>query len=253
MKRRARLALAAAALATALVPASAHAASITVNTPSDAPAVGDCGLRNAITAANTDAAVGGCATGSGDDDITVPADNYTLSDPAGSLDVSSNLTITGDGRSTTTIDANETDRVLEVASGVTVELEKLTLTGGHPPDGAPSPDAPPGTPGAPGSGAAGGPSIAGGGNNAQGGGGIRNEGNLTLTDVAVSGNRADNGGDGGDGGAGGAGGSGPTSQAGGIGGPSFGGSGGNGGDGGGIWSSGTLTLEDSSGERQLRR
>src|SRR3954451_11338058 len=58
---------------------TALAASITVNTTADEYDTGaGCSLREAIQAANTDAAFGGCAAGSGADTISVPAGTYTL-------------------------------------------------------------------------------------------------------------------------------------------------------------------------------
>src|SRR3970282_2551136 len=78
------------------------AAAITVNTTDDElNADGDCSLREAITAANTDAAVDACTAGSGADTITLGAGVYALSlGPAGDdsaatgdLDITDDLTI----------------------------------------------------------------------------------------------------------------------------------------------------------------
>jgi len=66
------------ALALPPVPA-ARAAAINVNTPDDElNGDGDCSLREAIQAANTDAVVDACAAGSGADTIDVPAGTYTV-------------------------------------------------------------------------------------------------------------------------------------------------------------------------------
>ncbi|MBL7162729.1 MAG: CSLREA domain-containing protein [Anaerolineales bacterium] len=58
----------------------ARAATINVDTTDDEyntdPA--ECSLREAIQAANTDAAFGGCDAGSGDDTISLPAGIYTF-------------------------------------------------------------------------------------------------------------------------------------------------------------------------------
>jgi len=58
----------------------ARAAAINVDTTDDEyntdPA--ECSLREAIQAANTDAAFGGCDAGSGDDTISLPAGTYTF-------------------------------------------------------------------------------------------------------------------------------------------------------------------------------
>src|SRR4051812_41273456 len=66
----------------ALAPSVAHSATITVNTEADLLAAGGpCSLREAIQAANTDAASGGCAAGSGADAIQVPAGTFALTRP----------------------------------------------------------------------------------------------------------------------------------------------------------------------------
>ena len=70
-------------LSLAMPSGTAHAATITVNTATDVVANdGQCSLREAITAANTDTASGAtggeCAAGSGDDTITLPLGTYTL-------------------------------------------------------------------------------------------------------------------------------------------------------------------------------
>jgi len=58
----------------------AHAATIGVTTAGDElNSDGDCALREAIQAANTDTAVDACTAGNGADIIEVPAGTYTLS------------------------------------------------------------------------------------------------------------------------------------------------------------------------------
>lgn len=120
-----------------------------------------------------------------------------------------------------TISGNNASRVFEVASGATVLLDSLTITGGKSADGAVGAigsdggDTQPGGPGGPGSGGA-------------PGGGIFNQGTLTLNRVTLSGNTTGKGGKGGDGGPG-------LLQG-------AGGNGGGGGVGGAIYNSGTGTL-----------
>jgi CSLREA domain-containing protein len=217
-----------------LAVSSAHAATITVDTESDAP--GACSLREAITAATSDAPAGTCAAGSGADTIALPAGRYDLSIPgaaedanaSGDLDVTAGeLTLSGAGASRTTISAGRIDRVLDVAADATVSIEGVTITDGLAPAGAPSPDvhaflgvnatAAPGDPGQP-------------------GGGILNAGALTVSHSVVTGNAT---------GAGGAGGSafGGNGNPGRVG---SGGDGGPGGSGGGLFSSGALTLRDTT-------
>ena len=140
----------------------AYAATITVNTTDDElNADGDCSLREAIQAANTDAAVDACTAGSGTDTITLPAGTYTVTiagagedaNATGDLDVTADLTISGAGAATTIIDGAALDRVFHIVGG-TVEISGLTIQNGS----------------------------------AVQGGGISNGGTLTLTDITVSGN-----------------------------------------------------------------
>ena len=115
------------------------------------------------------------------------------------------------------------DRVIDVALSETVEVDGVTVTGGHLPK---SGDGAPGAPG--GMGAAG-----------ADGGGVRNRGTLTLRNSAVVNNIA------GAGGTGGTGTGASPSTEGAEGGLGFGGPGGRGGDGGGIFSDGNLTVANS--------
>ena len=193
-----------------------------------------CSLREAIQAANTDAAFGGCPAGSGADVIGLPAGTYRLTRPgakddsnaSGDLDLDSDITINGAGQATTIVDGDELDRVLHVLGHV-VSLNDLTITGGKAPDGATGEDGK--NPGANGDD----------GSDGHHGGGILNQGTLTLTRCTVSDNRAGDGGSGGDGETGLAGAD-PT-VAGGVGGD--GGLAGDGGHGGGKRPR-TLTLKD---------
>jgi len=120
-----------------------YAASITVNTTDDElNADGDCSLREAIVAANTNTAVDGCPAGSGADTIVLPAGTYVLTiagtdeDAAstGDLDITQSLTIDGADESTTIVDGNATDRVFELdpdgMGSVAVSFSSLTITNG---------------------------------------------------------------------------------------------------------------------------
>jgi CSLREA domain-containing protein len=93
----------------------ARAATITVNTTDDELNYdGDCSLREAILAANTDSAVDACTGGWFADTITLPAGTYTLTIPGtdeeyngtGDLDIRDDLTINGDGEGITIIADN---------------------------------------------------------------------------------------------------------------------------------------------------
>jgi CSLREA domain-containing protein len=184
-----------------------------------------CSLREAVIAANTDSAQGGCRAGNGTDTIEIPAGMYAraLGGPnenaaaTGDLDIVANVTLHGAGAGSTKIDAKRMDRVFEVASGVTARIEGLTITGGKAPAGGPgastAPFAASGTPG-------------------QDGGGVLNQGTLTIVASTVTDNLAGDGGKGGT----------ADNSLGGTGGVGYSGGGGQGGGGGGIYTSGTLTL-----------
>ncbi|MDH3974930.1 MAG: choice-of-anchor D domain-containing protein [Deltaproteobacteria bacterium] len=123
------------------------AATIVVNeTADDNPSVdnGSCSLREAIIAANTNAAVDSCTAGtSGADVITLPAGFYQLTitgtgedlSVTGDLDILEDLTINGGGKTATTIDGNGLvlfDRVFHnPTGGVNWSLNDLTISGGN--------------------------------------------------------------------------------------------------------------------------
>jgi CSLREA domain-containing protein len=242
-----------------VVPSGARAATITVNSESDVVANnGQCALREAITAANTDTPSGSnageCAAGSGADTIKLPAGFFTLAiagkgedaNATGDLDLLSDITITGEGPDITTISGEGIDRVFDVTAAHTVSLDGLTVSGGRPENGT-NVTAVVGSNGANGNpGAGGGTGVGTNGGPGADGGGIRNAGTLTITNSTITANQAGNGGDGGLG-VGGAGGSGTASPSnGGAGGAGIGGIGGTGGSGGGIFNSGALTIRTST-------
>ena len=116
---------------------------IVVNTLADVVADDDqCSLREAITAANTDAVSGAsggeCIAGSGADIITLAAGNYMLtlagsgenSNATGDLDISADLAINGAG-ATTVIDAAGIDRAFHVVGNSVVTLNGLTVQNGN--------------------------------------------------------------------------------------------------------------------------
>lgn len=118
---------------------------IPVNTTGDDLSTnGNCTLREAVVAANTDAPVDACPPGAGADTIAVPAGTYVLSltgpreDAArtGDLDVVSELAIVGVGRAVTTVDGGSRreelgDRVFHVLAGGYLTLSALTIRGGY--------------------------------------------------------------------------------------------------------------------------
>jgi CSLREA domain-containing protein len=205
---------------------AAPGSTITVNSPTDILADdGVCTLREAITAANTDTpsgtSTGECAAGNGADTI-VFSDTHapftvTLAltgtredeNATGDLDIFSDITIQGNPNFTTTIDANQLDRVLDVLTG-TVAIQNVYFLNGRTPDG-PSSDTPPTS-----------------GGTAEGGGAIRNQDYLNLNEVVLIDNHTGNGGD-------------LVQNFNRTGGNNNGGDGGNGGA---IYNSGTLDLEN---------
>jgi CSLREA domain-containing protein len=166
-RQRARLAVHALALVLCGV-GTARAATIIVSAPADdTTSNGNCTLREAVIAANTDAAVDACAAGSGADVITVPAGTYLLTlvgageDAAatGDLDVTADVEIQGAGAASASVDGNLTDRVFDfdpAATGITAQLSGITVRGGD---------------------------------QVSEGGGIRNAGTLTVADSTITANR----------------------------------------------------------------
>lgn len=146
---------------------SAPSVTITVTTDEDELDIdGDCSLREAIQAANTNATVDVCPAGSSinPDTIIVPAGTYTLTltgalednNATGDLDILGDVTIGGAGATSTTINGDRIDRVLDIPTGgLAVTIDDLTITNGRT-----------------------------GGQ----GGGIRNEGTLTLNNVVITDN-----------------------------------------------------------------
>jgi len=162
----------------------ARAAEITATSTSGARGGPGCTLRDAITAANTDAATGGCPAGNGADTIILtPGATYTLTEvdnltvrnsieePNGLPSVTSDITIIGNGATIArcSTDGTPAFRLLHVAPDGRLTINGLTLTNGK------MPDMPATEPGPGGD-----------------GGGILNEGVLTLVDVALTANSAGN-------------------------------------------------------------
>ena len=130
-------------------PASAQTI-ITVNTVDDSIIDdGQCSLREAVIAANTDSATSGCPAGSGadiiqfDSSLSVPATILLTMNGAnednsasGDLDLQGILTIQGSASDQIIIDGNNTDRVFEIRPGATIILSNITIRNGNPGSGA---------------------------------------------------------------------------------------------------------------------
>jgi len=112
----------------------AHAASIIVNDSGDAVtnAPPQCTLRDAIVSANTNAATGGCISGTaGTDTITFHGTvGATISlTQALHLDITDDLIINGPNSDQLTIDGMSNARVFRISDSI-VSLNKLTIKGG---------------------------------------------------------------------------------------------------------------------------
>ncbi|MEM8861536.1 MAG: CSLREA domain-containing protein, partial [Chloroflexota bacterium] len=128
----------------------APAATITVTTTDDElNSDGDCSLREAVQAANTNTAVDACPAGNGADTISRPAGTYTIllsgfnsedANANGDLDILESLTMIGAGKGSTVIDGNTFNRTLHVNPAGTTNFafhaEDLTLTNGFADNGA---------------------------------------------------------------------------------------------------------------------
>jgi predicted outer membrane repeat protein len=161
LQRQWKQSLAGVALLLALGVIPAEAAIITVG--------GNCSLINAITAANTDTATGGCKAGNGADTIKLPNNSLQL------LSLVNNITQGNNGlpvvTSIITIQGNNSTiaragfaadpfRILMVGSGGNLTLNETTISEGQVPSGVSD------------------------------GGGINNEGTLTLTGSTLLNNSA---------------------------------------------------------------
>lgn len=122
------------------------AATLLVTTTNDVIASdGQCTLREAIIAANTDSAFNDCPAGSGADIITFDASlpvptvfTLTLSGTdedlsfTGDLDVLGLLTIAGTSSSNIILDGNGADRILDVRPGADLTISGVTVRNGNP-------------------------------------------------------------------------------------------------------------------------
>ncbi len=135
-------------LGSALIVTPAHAATITVNVFTDEDTDNtNCSLREAIIAANTNAVYRGCSAGAGSDDITLPAGTFTLTLGKQLPVVTSSMTINGNSRTDTFVQASTCDpvtlpggctpatyRVLEVGGGGSLTINNLTIRHGNCPN-----------------------------------------------------------------------------------------------------------------------
>ncbi len=102
-------------------------------TPAVIVVEGGCTLPDAITAANTDAAVGSCVAGSGEDDVVL-TDNVVLTSvdngSNGLPKIVSNIRVDGNGFRISRDDAAPSFRIFEVSSAGELRLEGVTVSNG---------------------------------------------------------------------------------------------------------------------------
>lgn len=125
-----------------IVPA-AGAETVAVTTTADTygGSAGECSLREAITAAQTDVAFDGCAAGSGADVISLPGGEYKITRPGAGEDM--NLTgdfdVTGTGALTiqpagdqakVVVDGNGLDRIYDQQGNSSLAIRNQTIKGG---------------------------------------------------------------------------------------------------------------------------
>lgn len=141
-------------VAVLLLPETANAGTTIVVTTTLDEIAGDglCSLREAIIAANSDAAFYDCPAGSGNDTVTfapgLPSPAVFLLTLTGSgenngltgdLDISGSasntLTITGSGAANTIVDGNDSDRVFDILALARVTLTGITVRHGNPGSG----------------------------------------------------------------------------------------------------------------------
>ena len=120
---------------------AAGAATITVTTADDERNNdGDCSLREAVAAANTDTAVDACTAGEdGEDEIVFAATFVTSTVSLGqeAISVTDSLSIDGSLTvGTLTVDGSGLYRILDVAQGASLSIANMTLSNGVAPVGA---------------------------------------------------------------------------------------------------------------------
>ncbi|GIW12349.1 MAG: CSLREA domain-containing protein [Dehalococcoidia bacterium] len=119
-----------ASLFSSVQPARGAAPIVVTTTEDELNSNGNCSLREAIQAANTDAPVDACPAGSGADLIVLPPGTYTLR--LGDLVLSTTLTISPTGTATNTfIDGGGVVPLFFVRAGGVATLTHLTLQRGY--------------------------------------------------------------------------------------------------------------------------
>lgn len=89
---------------------------------------GDCSLREAIQAADTDSATDNCPAGNSGDTIDLPPGNYVISRQ---VELRGTITLQGSITGTSVIDGNGQDRVLYIHQDATAVLSYLDISNGQ--------------------------------------------------------------------------------------------------------------------------
>ncbi|MGK2954945.1 MAG: choice-of-anchor Q domain-containing protein [Solirubrobacterales bacterium] len=129
--------------ATLVIVPAAQAVTINVTTAADTygGSAGTCSLREAITAAQTDATFDGCQAGAGADEITLPAQEYkiTRAGEEENLNVTGDFDVVGTGALTikalsdqakVVIDANGLDRAYDQQGNNSLSINSQQIKGG---------------------------------------------------------------------------------------------------------------------------
>ena len=129
--------------ATLMIVPAANAVTINVSTTADeyGASGGSCSLREAITAAQTDAAFDGCPAGSGADVIAIPAGEYRItragddedSNVTGDFDVIGTGALTiqpASGNAKVLVDGKGIDRVIDQQGDSSLSIRNLQVKGG---------------------------------------------------------------------------------------------------------------------------
>ncbi len=89
-----------------------------------------CTLADAVTAANSDMATGGCASGAGDDVLDLDIAGSPFTQTSG-LSLTTNVTINGNGSTVERDNAAPEFSVFSVSGGANVVMNEVTVTGGN--------------------------------------------------------------------------------------------------------------------------
>lgn len=115
-----------------LVPAQAGTTIVVTTTDDELNTDGDCSLREAIKAANTDSIISGCPAGNGADTIVLPSGTYRLTTGLTEyITIESELILEGAGSATTIIDGEKLSGVFYTSGPLTATISGVTIQNGQ--------------------------------------------------------------------------------------------------------------------------